>query len=330
MRLQRFIRDNTGREATVSDFTRFPTGLSWITASFRLHGLSVGDGCQFILKIAPPAGLLAPYDVMVQVDVLKLFAGTDVPVPAVRWHSEEASILGAPFFVCDHLAGQPVNPFESKGLGVAQGEQSAVGLELADILASIHRTEWRGSRLGAPIDPETSGPATALREIEYWRSRIVAGSTKPYPLLDYAYRWLLRNQPEQARTAVVHGDYRVGNFLVHEARISAILDWEMAHIGDPYEDLSWVLLRQFRLNALIDPAHFVARYEAAVGWSVSAQRLAYYEVLARYKLVGINVGAIANFERGSNDARTAVLGAMLPLDMISLVKALRRHHEQFP
>ena len=275
MRLQRFIRDNTGREATVSDFTKIP---NWSLMDHRELSASWPErrGWMPIHPQDCPARRSSRcHDVMVQVDVLKLFAGTDVPVPAVRWHSEEASILGAPFFVCDHLAGQPVNPFESKGVGVAQGDQSAVGLELADILASIHRTEWRGSRLGAPIDPETSGPATALREIEYWRSRIVAGSTKPYPLLDYAYRWLLRNQPEQARTAVVHGDYRVGNFLVHEARISAILDWEMAHIGDPYEDLSWVLLRQFRLNALIDPAHFVARYEAAVGWSVSAQRLAY-------------------------------------------------------
>ena len=69
---------------------------------------------------------------------------------------------------------------------------------------------------------------------------------RPYPLADYGIRWLKAHQPEAPCVTIVHGDYRTGNFLEVGGRITAILDWELVHLGDPHEDLAWVSLPMYK------------------------------------------------------------------------------------
>jgi aminoglycoside phosphotransferase (APT) family kinase protein len=86
----------------------------------------------------------------------------------------------------------------------------------------------------------------ALRQLEFWQGRFERWALRPHPMAHRAFAWLRRSPPKASRVAIVHGDCRLGNFLERNDRITAILDWELVHLGDPIEDLGWAFLPQYR------------------------------------------------------------------------------------
>jgi len=119
------------------------------------------------------------------------------------------------------------------------------------------------------------------------------------PLMRLTMAWLRRNMPPVDHVSVIHGDYRLGNFLYTEddLRISAWLDWELAYLGDRHEDLSWCAKRPFGhlaedgktflIGGFLPMADFVARYEQAAGLKVDPRRMRYYDIFNNYKAVAI-------------------------------------------
>lgn len=110
------------------------------------------------------------------------------------------------------------------------------------------------------------------------------------PVFEYAFRWLQRNCPQEQGEALVHGDFRNGNLLVNERGITAVLDWELAHIGDPMEDLGWLCVNSWRFGCRDKPvggfgerADLYRAYERASGQYVSAERVHYWEVFGTLK-----------------------------------------------
>ena len=110
-------------------------------------------------------------------------------------------------------------------------------------------------------------------------------------------------EPRAQQVSLVHGDYRLGNFLERDGRISVILDWELVHLGDPIEDLGWAFLPQYRggtslVCGLADEADFISRYEAQSGLKVAAASLKFYIVFSLMKLAFTNMAAARCFEDG--------------------------------
>ena len=286
-RLAAFIGDSTGRPARVSDLVRYPAGLSWITYGFtaQIRGEAPRE---LILRVGDPSGLLSPYRARPEFLALTTLAGVpELPIPKEHWYSDDAAILGAPFIVTERVAGDTPLPWRG---AQDRGEASAaLGHDFVDALVAIHGFEWRGSPLAELARGVEDGEVVA-REIDLWtrHARVLEG--RPIPLLHFAMRWLHTNRPEVRRVTVVHGDYRTGNFLRHQGRISAILDWELVHLGDPYEDLAWAGLRTWtggtsRLGGLMTHGEFYERYEEKTGWSVDLRTVRYHEVLQQYKMV---------------------------------------------
>ena len=111
----------------------------------------------------------------------------------------------------------------------------------------------------------------------------------PHPTFELAFRWLERNRPDSTRRCVVHGDFRLGNLMVDGTGLAAVLDWELAHVGDPIEDLGWLCVKAWRFGSAKpvagtgDYASFLAAYADASGVTVTPAVLRWWEVLGTLK-----------------------------------------------
>ena len=301
------------RGIAVDQLARIPGGSSQET--FKLRAVwDEGHGAAerwLILRRAPPAGLVvAERDV--EYVVYAALAGSGVPVPKVHFLELDGAWLERPFFVMDMAPGKPghfwtsTDPFEGQAREVGTRFWHHLGQLAAQDHAALGLQGLRNGTLA-------SGFWSA--ELAHWEALLDEHETLIEPAVRGAIRWLRANPPpEPARPAIVHGDYRVGNFLfTADGAISAVLDWEMCHVGDPLEDIAhatdpmWTIETQFPLD------EGLALWEAASGRTVDPAALAWWRLFATVKLCAIWTTAEASFAAGrSRDmalAMSAVRGA---------------------
>jgi aminoglycoside phosphotransferase (APT) family kinase protein len=327
-RLEKYLANQLGTSLHVRDFRRFPGGLSWISAGFKLqtaapHAL---DGRRFIAKIGARTGLMAPYSSAPQATVLTALAPSEVPIPYARWWSDDEELVGAPFIIMDFVEGVELNPFvRDYGIPDDHSALPKLGAELAITLASIHSFDWRAAGMHT-LQGELPDLAPGVSQAQFWIERVRRWRTAPTPLLEYTAQWLVENSPPADQpVSIVHGDFRIGNFLALGSRITAMLDWEMTHLGDPHEDLAWVLLPELRLEGLVPVSLFLETYSAARGMAVDQSRLSYYEIFSLFKMACINTGGLSGFANGSGDLRLACVSFNFPMYLDRLGAALRQH-----
>jgi aminoglycoside phosphotransferase (APT) family kinase protein len=152
----------------------------------------------------------------------------------------------------------------------------------------------------------------------------------PHPVLDLAIRWLGARMPAQRETTVVHGDYRMGNVIVDETGLRAVLDWELAHLGDPIEDLGWFCVRAWRFGndhrpagGLCDRERFVKAYERARGTTVDPAAVRWWEVFGNLKWAVICIRQAETHRRGAPNVELASLGrrtAETELELLDLME----------
>lgn len=329
-----YLSAQTGATVEVSGLRRFPVGFSWLTYGFTARGLPGAAPEQaLILRLGSDAGLFAPYTAWPQVWALQSLEGTAVPVPRACWAGDDPAVLGAPFMFCEKVAGAAVVPWVSPSAPpLPDGYRIALGDQFTDALAALHGLDWRGrpiARLEAAAAPVTTANA-AHRVIADWGALIERWAMRPYPLAQWGLRWLERNAPAAPRVAVVHGDYRTGNFLEQGGRITAILDWELVHLGDPHEDLAWVSLPMYMggspyLCRLLEPAYFFERYAARSGIAVSMESVHYYQVFSLLKLAATHMAAARCFEEGrSNDMRMPAMGSQVATCLRQMEREIRQ------
>lgn len=324
VRLERFLSADVGAPVAVTSLRRLSTGLSWMTAAVTADLPSAHPApADLILKLGPTFGLMSPYSARPQALAGMSFAGTTVPVPPVRWFSDDDAVLGGPFLISDRVAGSALNPFVAGYEASLLADLRALGVQFAATLAAIHACDWRSQPIAA-LAPEPAAGAHAQREVLGWRERARRWALRPVPMLDLAGTWLEKNCPPNAQPCIVHGDYRVGNFLSTDDQITAILDWEMVHVGDRHEDLAWAAMPEFRLSGLISLQDFKRHYHCYGGAAIDDDVLDYYLVFCLYKLAVINLGASCGFEQGANDLRLACLGLTVSGYLDRLGRALAK------
>jgi aminoglycoside phosphotransferase (APT) family kinase protein len=241
--------------------------------------------------------------------------GTGVPVPEMFWLETDTKWLDRPFFVMGRLPGE-ASP--QAMVGGALGDAAAIARQKVEILARIHAVGWRErglEELGAPRDERACG----AMEIDRWYAIMKDQALEPQPVLEMAFAWLRQHQPIAKKISVVHGDYRTGNFLVHEGKITGILDWEMAHLGDPMEDIAWACLRCWRwagdarIGGLILRDEMYRTYEEAGGVPVDEDSVRFWEVLGNCKMAIISLtGARSYVDGGSCEAIHAFTAYLVP------------------
>jgi aminoglycoside phosphotransferase (APT) family kinase protein len=249
------------------------------------------DGVNFdvplILRPQRSDGILAPYDVGRQFRVMRALAKTAVPVPPVLCYEPGGSILGAPFFLMARVTGETLPLFW-------YGGQSPRLAAAAGALAAIHAVDWRGARLDFLLPPgaDLGTPPTPLEcELQTWRARAANAGLGADRLLVALAAYLAENEPSDARHALLHGDPNPGNYLLQEDRVVAVVDWELAAIGDPRSDLGFYAALQTVFGGGSGRSgHSVLSdaYEGITGTPLS--NLDYYEAFGLYRMAVVMAG----------------------------------------
>ena len=263
-------------------------------ARWREAGRSVSH--SLILRRAAPnefgsAGRAAEFQ------LLQALAPTSVPAPRAQWFDSEGEYLARPAMVMERAEGNADRQVLCAGDADARIRLAG---EMADLLADLHRLE--PGELDIADDMRPAGHP-AQSQLDFYDSEIRRQQVEPMPELRLASLWLHDNLPDlPARNVLVHGDFRPANLLVANGQVTALLDWEFAHVGDPVEDLGWYLAPYYAAEHLIPglwtAQNFLDRYEAALGTTVDRAALNFWSVFALYKLASMTVAALRAFADG--------------------------------
>jgi aminoglycoside phosphotransferase (APT) family kinase protein len=284
---------------------RIHGGASRETYSLDLSFLTRGERTPWSLILRrDPAASLIETERAVEFAAYRAAFGT-VPVPEAVALVNDTAVLGAPFFVMSRIdGGAAASPFQQ---GAYADHAADIGRQFFTHLGAIARIDPLASDLpglvGVP-EPE----ACWRKELDHWAKVIAEDALEPQPTLQAAIRRLRAHPPPPPQCiCLVHGDYRSGNFLHDGAgRILAILDWEMAHIGDPFEDLGWALdplwsnLRPDLAAGMLPQAEAIALWEQASGLRFDAAAFRWWSLFAAVKGMAIWLSASRAFADGKN------------------------------
>jgi aminoglycoside phosphotransferase (APT) family kinase protein len=260
--------------------------------------------------------------------LLAAAAAAGLPVPRVRWCEDDATLLGAPFFVMDLVEGETLARRLLRDAAYA-GARAVLPAQLADALARIHRIDAEEPPLAFLARP-APGETPAAVELARYESVYRAIAPDPHPALELAFRWLAARVPHPGGRAVVHGDYRVGNVIFGPEGLRAVIDWELAHVGDPLEDVGWFCVRSWRFGAddrpaggLCARAEFFAAYERAGGAAVDPQAARWWEIFGNLRWAIMCIMQAQTFLDGARSVELASLGrrvAEMELELLELTE----------
>lgn len=218
--------------------------------------------------------------------LLKAAGEAGVPVPTVHLMGDDS--LDMPFFLMERVEGETIPRRLLRDDAYAQARASMTS-QLGAILAKIHRIPIEKHGLSAlPAPPPDRSPAA--HEVDRYEQVYRAIAPEPHPAFELAFRWLRERAPSAARRTLVHGDYRIGNVIFGPEGARAILDWELAHVGDPMEDLGWICVRSWRFGNDDRPAGGIGAreelwraYEAAGGPPVDPGHARFWEAFGNLR-----------------------------------------------
>ena len=298
--LQSYLGRLWGRAVQVENLTRIPGGASRET--YRFEALVDGQSKGLILR-RDPVGSLIDTDRRLEFLAYQSFFGRGVPAPEPVALEMGETELERPFFIMGRIdGGKAASPFTQEPYGV---HAETIGVQFFTTLGVIAGTDPVGLPISEVADMPTVDNcwSTAL---DYWSGVIAADELHPQPIVWAAIRRLRRNPPPPAqKISVVHGDYRTGNFLHDgEGKIIAILDWEMAHLGDPMEDLGWALdplwghFDEARIGGMMPRQQALALWERTSGLKVDARALDWWSLFNAVKGQAIWTSSAREFRDG--------------------------------
>jgi len=263
-------------------------------------------GCRYVLR-RPPKGhvLESAHDVGREHRVISALATTPVPVPTSYGLCTDTAIVGAPFYVMNLVPGAVVAS-DKDGADYPLDARRAASVSLVDVLAEIHRVDVDAVGLGTLGRKESY----CERQLRRWQRQFRSSAQRDVPLIDEVHDRLALSVPPQRFTGLVHGDYRPGNTLLsNSGSVQAVLDWELATLGDTLADLGWLAStwREPNERELLESptghegwfsrAEVVERYQLSTGRDVSD--IGWYTAFALWRRACIGEGIYARYRGGA-------------------------------
>ncbi|RYY93942.1 MAG: phosphotransferase family protein [Comamonadaceae bacterium] len=247
--LDRYLAAHLEGYAGGLQLRQFPGGYSNPTYALSAR-MRDGGAREYVLRKRPAGNLLpSAHQVDREFRVIRALAGSGVPVPAAHFLCEDPAVLGQSFFLMDRVEGRifgdPAMP------GCTRQERAAAYDAMIVALAQLHAVDPAAVGLGDFGKPENF----LGRLVERWTRQYRAAQTDDVPEMEQLATWLLANLPPPQPAVVMHGDFRLGNLIIHpaEPRVMAVLDWELSTLGDPFCDVAY--------NCLVYHLH-----EGPIGW----------------------------------------------------------------
>jgi aminoglycoside phosphotransferase (APT) family kinase protein len=303
--------------AEVRRLTRLSGGASRQTWSFDLFDAVDGSTRALILQRVRP-NMASSFTMEGEAGLLRAASSAGVAVAPVVAASDDVEVLGAPFLVMGHVAGETIARRILRDDEFVAARRALVA-QCAVALAGIHAipVDVAGHlRHDDPVD-QLRGLLDALRQ--------------PHPAFELGLRWLDANRPAPVEPGVVHGDFRLGNLMVDDRGLAAVLDWELAHLGDPIEDLGWLCVRAWRFGSDLPVAgvgtydELIEAYGGASGRSVDPEELRWWEALGTLRWGLICVLQMSGHRSGaSRSVELAAIGRRVcenEYDLLRLIGA---------
>lgn len=275
--VREMLAEVTGAQPPVLELTQLPGGAS------RQTLMVDAGGERYVLRRDPP-GAEWFTSLETETRVIEAAAQAAVPVAAPLAFEPEGGRFESAGYLMRHIEGESVAPRILRR-DVFASARERLPPQLAEALARIHAID-PGSLEGLP-EP---GGNPALAACEFWQ-RALDEVGEPLPATEAGLRWLRLNAPAPPpRAALVHGDFRLGNFIVDSDGLAAVIDWELCHRGDPAEDIGWLCIRSWRFGNDALPVAglgaleaFLDAYEQAGGARPDPARLRWWEAMGNCK-----------------------------------------------
>jgi len=273
-------------------------------------------GKALVLRRPPTGNVLATaHDMAREYKVVSGVGGSSVPVPVTLGLCEDPAVNGAAFYVMEFVSG-PVPHNDEVAAGISAAQRVALSDHVIEVLATLHAVEPDDVGLGDLGRREDY----IGRQLRRWSRQWEQSKTRELAPMEDAHRLLEERMPAQIGSAIVHGDYRLGNMICNDGRVSAVLDWELCTLGDPLADVGYLM------NNWVSPGETLAgtsgptaaggfaerdyllgRYEDLTGRDVSM--VDYYRAFSHWRLAAIVEGVLSRYLAGSmgdQDADTAL------------------------
>jgi aminoglycoside phosphotransferase (APT) family kinase protein len=336
--LEEYLVGRFGTETVaVRDLVKHPEGWSRNTYSFTATWDDEGETTnRFVLRSEAEGGVLDT-DLEKEYRVMDAAQETDAPVPRTHWYEADPDVIGAPFFVVDHVSGEAPNTWRGSDRAMLEDAwETRNGLPegFVDAAAEVHSM----SPEDVPFMENPGVDGVVERELDRWVGKYESHDLRSEPIVDEAIRWFRENPPEIDELTVVHGDFRIGNMLIDDGEITALLDWEMARLGDPMYDHGYSSMPYLAGKLIDEPTELVCavadrewyydRYEELTGRTVDRYAVEYWQAFAIFVMITILLTGVDRYDRGeSDDVRQVWLQYPIPGLLEDLLEILRNHVE---
>jgi aminoglycoside phosphotransferase (APT) family kinase protein len=288
-------------------------------ASKEAWAVDTADGRRLFVRRAM-GGVIHRHTLSLREEFDVLVAASDIGVTVPEPIAYLGDLDGREAFVVERLQGETI------GRRIVREPPHELGLRLAEELARIHTIP----RDRVPFLPETDVVATMCAELD----EIV----EPHPAVEYGLAWFREHRTAPRPPVVTHGDFRIGNVMVEDGDLVAVLDWEFAHVGDPVEDLAWPVVRAWRFGAderrlggVDDVEPYLARYAELTGIEVSPPELDAWEVLGNCKwAVGCLNQGRRHLTGEDRSVEFAILGRLAAEQELELLDLIARIEQRPP
>lgn len=268
-------------------------------------GVDDAAGQRFVLR-RPPLGhvLESAHDMGREHKIISALAGSGVPVAATLGLCRDVEVNEAPFYIMDYVAGPVLHDAEVAAT-VPVAERYQLSLHVVDVLAALHQINPDDVGLGDLGRKE----AYLARQLKRWNKQWAASKTHEIPAMEAVSKLLEERMPEQIGASIVHGDYRLGNMIIGQGQIQAVLDWELCTLGDALADFGYLLnswlapdehpenLAATAVGGFASRDEMTARYATATGRDLSD--IDYYRAFSHWRLAAIGQGVYKRYLVGA-------------------------------
>uniref|UniRef100_A0AAX7TZ10 Acyl-CoA dehydrogenase family member 11 n=1 Tax=Astatotilapia calliptera TaxID=8154 RepID=A0AAX7TZ10_ASTCA len=269
---------------------------------------------SYVLRKQPPGELLpGAHKVDREYRVQKALFSVGFPVPQLLLHCADIEVIGTEFYLMQHVKGRIFRDLRLPG--VSPAERTALYVAAVEVLAKLHSLDLPSVNLEA----YGRGPGYCRRQVSTWTKQYTAAAHRDIPAMNELSDWLMKNLPaSDNEVTLVHGDYRLDNLIFHptEARVIAVLDWELSTTGQPLADLAYFLMPQYwpRVTpTTVDNSDtgiptvedLISIYCRCRGIPPALPQLNFYLALSVFKMAGIAQGIYARHLLGNASAPNA-------------------------
>ena len=285
-----------------------------------------GKKSRYVLRKKPPGKLLpSAHLVEREYRIMKALSQTDVPVPKLHHLCEDPAIVGTAFFIMDFLEGRIIDDTSLPG-DFSAAERIAIFDSMNKALAALHTVDFKKIGLEDYGKPENY----IGRQIDRWTKQFEAAKTDPIPAMDSLIEWLPQNRPHKDEVSIAHGDFRMGNLVLHPTKpeVVAVLDWELSTLGHPLADLAYncmpyslpcdgtslngLIGLNFKDHGIPELSDYVSTYAKRTGKD-SIPDFNFFLAFSCFRLASICQGVYARGLQGNASSENAIeVGAKAP------------------